>query len=224
MIGKVAALCDLARKRQETRWPGYKCIGDYFDGAYECDHVSPYTKAANNVDANVFILLQDWSSDQALGRSLDSDARDFGYTRSDPTNIRLERLLGTHFQLSLDRTYTTNLFPFVKMGNMSARIAVADLTRAANEFAVPQVEIVRPRLVICLGLSTYNALRRARGCRLVRSVSDAGETRFDIGGAEVWCQAHTGALGQINRNRGGIDRVSPDWERMARSFSGRLQH
>ena len=36
-----------------------------------------------------------------------------------------------------------------------------DFVRAANEFALPQIQIVEPKIVICLGLATFNALRRA---------------------------------------------------------------
>ena len=39
-------LLELAQKRQRSRWNGYKCIGDYHGGIYECDYVSPYTKSA----------------------------------------------------------------------------------------------------------------------------------------------------------------------------------
>jgi plasmid stabilization system protein ParE len=41
-MSKHAELLALAKLRQRTRYPGYKCIGDYHSGAYECDFVSPY--------------------------------------------------------------------------------------------------------------------------------------------------------------------------------------
>src|ERR671918_805686 len=66
MIDKHARLLKLARLRQESRWPGYRCIGDYCKRRYECDFVSPYTRSAGNVDAELMILLQDWSSDEVL--------------------------------------------------------------------------------------------------------------------------------------------------------------
>jgi len=55
--GKASQLLALARQRQADRWPGYHTIGDYHDGVYESEHVSPYTRSAGNVDADVFILL-----------------------------------------------------------------------------------------------------------------------------------------------------------------------
>jgi len=73
-MDKHARLLELARRRQDTRWQGYKCIGDYHGGVYECDFVSPYTKAAHNENAAVMVLLQDWSCDDQLAGPLDVDA------------------------------------------------------------------------------------------------------------------------------------------------------
>ena len=50
---KINALRELARLRQSTRLDGYACIGDFHSGIFECDHVSPYTTSANNVDAEI---------------------------------------------------------------------------------------------------------------------------------------------------------------------------
>jgi hypothetical protein len=61
-MDKRARLLSLARLRQSTRWRGYTSIADYHGGVYECDFVSPYTKTAGNSDAEIMVLLQDWSS------------------------------------------------------------------------------------------------------------------------------------------------------------------
>ena len=213
-------LLALARLRQQTRWEGYKCIGDadYHDGIYECDYVSPYTKSAGNVDADIMIMLQDWSSDEDMKKPV--NWVDLGYDPTYPTNVNLINLLQSTFGTALRETYATNLFPFVKLGGMSASIPHRDLVAAAREFAIPQIQIVRPRLVICLGLATFNALRRARGLGTCPSIDLAVSVPFDVEGSRVWCQAHTGRLGQNNRNRGGIDRVSSDWARMKEDVFG----
>lgn len=70
-MNKRAALKRLAIKRRNSRWEPYKCIGDYHGGKYECNLVSPYTKTAGNVDSEIFVLLQDWSSDTFLRRAFD---------------------------------------------------------------------------------------------------------------------------------------------------------
>jgi restriction system protein len=218
-MDKAARLLELAHKRQASRWPGYKSLADYQDGAYECDLVSPYTKAAGNVDAAVMILLQDWSSDVQLSGGLNSEAVELGRIPTLPTNKNLDRLVKKYFGLPLCETYATNLFPFIKPGTLSAPIPNCDLECAAREFALPQIDIVAPRLVICLGLRTFNALRRALGMGIERPIERAISAPFSRGDIRVWCQAHTGALGQNNRNRGGVDRVSKDWRAMRADVS-----
>jgi len=63
------------------------------------------------------------------------------------TRCNLERFLNTTFGLSLADIYGTNVFPFIKSGGVSRRIPARDLIKAALEFALPQIEIVKPRLV-----------------------------------------------------------------------------
>lgn len=214
-MDKQAELLALAKLRQATQWPGYKSIGDYHAGAYECDFVSPYTKTAGNVDAEIMVMLQDWGSDKWASGPFDEESAKNGYGGpSWPTNRNLIRLLRVTFGLILPDIYGTNLFPFIKLGNMSAPIPQADLVRAASQFALPQILIVNPKLVICLGLATFNALRKACDLRPCPTLHSAIENPFNIGTVRAWCQAHTGMLGQNNRNKGGVDRVSEDWNKM----------
>jgi uracil-DNA glycosylase len=195
-----------------------RCIGDYHDGAYECDFVSPYTKSAGNVDAQIFILLQDWSSDESLRGPLDSDCDilHYGLSRNWPTTKRLVELLETHFDVELEEVFATNLFPFVKSGGTSSKIPMQDLVRAAREFGLPQIRIVRPTLVVCLGLDTFNAVRTASGHTRADRMDEAIASPFTIYDARIWCQAHTGARGQNSRGR---ERVAEDWREMALSVS-----
>src|SRR5262245_56299796 len=111
-VDKRSRLIALGRKRQSTRWPVYRNIGDYHAGLYECDFVSPYSKSASNVDASLMVLLQDWSCDERLKGSRDYDAATFGYTPSLWTNVNLIELLKRHFGLELADIFGTYLFPF----------------------------------------------------------------------------------------------------------------
>lgn len=213
-MSKEEALAELAKMRQSTRWDGYRCIGDYHDGAYECLFVSPYTKSAHNIAASVMVILQDWSSDSSLSGHLDNDSVVIGHTPHLATNKNLKRLLNETFNLTLGETYGTNLFPFVKHGGMSSKISRSDLARAAREFCIPQIRIVSPQLVICLGLAVFNAIRETQGLSRMDTLSLALESPFKIGSSAIWCQAHTGARGQNTRNKGDRQRTTRDWLQM----------
>lgn len=218
MVDKKKALLQLAKKRQNDVWPGYHSIGDFHEGIYECAHVSPYTKTAGNLNADLFILLQDWSSFDSLSGPICCDSIKYGHTVSIFTNSNLKNLLRQHFDLTLEQTYGTNLFPFIKPGPMSARIPQGLMRRAADEYGLPQIEIINPKLVICFGLATFNALRIAAGIRRVSTVDEGIERSFSFRSTSIWLQAHTGRLGQNNRNKGGVNRVSLDWKRMADAY------
>ena len=218
---KKTQLLELGKLRRSARWPGYKCIGDYHDGAYESDFVSPYTKTAGNINADIMVILQDWWSDDGMSGPLNEDSAKLGYCRWVVTNQNLKQLLSDHFEVGLEQVYGTNLFPFIKLGKKNSSIKSSDMTRAAREFALPQIRIVNPRLVISIGIETFNALRKACELPTCDTTSDAIDSPFEIGSTRVWCQSHTGQLGRNNRNKGGVDRVSDDWKKMNRDFKKR---
>jgi len=93
---------------------------------------------------------------------------------------------------------------------------MGDLVRAAQEFALPQIEIVGPKLLVCLGLNTFNAIRIACGHTPTQRMDGAVASPFTFNESRVWCEAHTGARGQNNRGR---ERVAEDWRKMRTDFS-----
>lgn len=218
-MSKLQRLNELARLRQQSRWDGYECIGDYHNGVYECDFVSPYTRGACNVDAKLMVLLQDWASDDVLKGAIVPDRLNLGHDPTRRTNIQLKHLLKEYFQLELEDIYATNVFPFIKKGEMNSPIKPKDLKRAAEEFALPQMRIVAPRLAVCLGESAFNAIAEASGRPPSKNIEEAIDSSpFRVGATWVWCQSHTSQQGTNNRNRKGRDTVSNDWARMAKAY------
>ncbi len=61
----------LAKRRQVHRLQPHACLADFHSGIYECDYVSPWSKSACNVDAEVMIIGQDWVSWDVLERERD---------------------------------------------------------------------------------------------------------------------------------------------------------
>ncbi|MCE5233906.1 MAG: hypothetical protein ABFC67_15215 [Mizugakiibacter sp.] len=217
-MSKQEQIKELVKARRQT-FKHYKRLGDY--PGFECDFVSPYSKGAHNLNAEVMILLQDWSSDDVLARS--EGPSELGRDPNLPTNKNLEALLAHSLGMQLAETYATNLFPYIKLGGLSARIPFGDLVYAAKAFALPQIHIVAPKLVICLGKSTFNALRVAAHHTRCRDMDSAIDSPFgiDLGAgrsAAVWGQAHPGVLGQNNRNRKHPRRTYEDWRKMCQTL------
>lgn len=213
---KKAALLDLAKRRQSTRLDGYASIGDFHDGFYECDHVSPWTKSGCNVNADVMVVGQDWSDDKVLAADPPKQfVAENGFDPSFPTNRNLDKLLLKHFSLTREECYLTNLFVFIKSGNASNALSLPDMEWSAREFTLPEIRVVSPRIVLALGLRTYLALMRATDRKGSPKISEAIDNPFDHDGTRIQCVAHTGGRGMSNRGRAQVEK---DWEQIAQSI------
>ncbi len=185
---KCDRLRELARRRVASVWDGYRQPEDY--GYDFRDLVSPYSRTAGNVDAAVMVVLQDWASHDVLRREpMNAEMARYGHDPRRPTNKRLKALLRKHLDVALKDIYGTNLFPYIKSGGMSTAIPMQDLLRVAKAFAIPQIAIVQPRLVLALGRKTAEALRRAGAtvaelphpaARISREAMDAAWRRMAV--------------------------------------------
>lgn len=216
---KERALRALAELRKKTRLKGYKGVSDFHGGTFDGNHVSPWTKSGCNVDADIMVVGQDWVSADAFKRyNRDSSVATEGYDPSFPTNKNLDSLLKKHFGVIRKDCYLTNLFPFIKSGHASASIPLKHLVQCATIFTLQEIRIVRPRLVICLGLRTFSALRETVGFTDKLKMAEAIAAPFDYEDAVIACVAHTGAFGMNNR---GKDQVERDWRKLATRFRSR---
>lgn len=210
---KTEALLRLARLRQSSRLDGSAAIGDFHDGIFECDHVSPWTKSGCNVDAEIMVVGQDWLSSEVLEiEPPNLSVAELGFDPKFPTNANLNGLLERHFDLSRADCYLTNLFPFVKRGKASASIPMNNLISCAQRFTLPEIEIVSPQIVICLGLKTFLSLMRAVGLKGSMKMDQAVSSPFAFGNSKIYCVAHPGSFGMNNRGR---SQVESDWRHLA---------
>lgn len=220
-------LIQLGQKRKKDQWERYKNIADIHDGAYDRDHdhVSPITKGANNLDSKIMVILQDWASEEDFIKPFDPNLLDnaIGYAPSSPTIKNLKCRLHDHFNIEINETYATNLFPFIKPGRTSAAIPYSVLKRAARDYAVPQIAIVRPLLVIVLGHLSFWAIAEALEQKAQAKLKDSIQNPIDQNGYRIWCQAHTA---WDAAKLGGLAAVDAAWAPMAvwykRSSRGQL--
>jgi len=231
---KKSALLDLARHRRIDTMDGYsRKYSQFGDFDCECDHVVPWTISACNVDADLMLIAQDWASEDFLNRLTDRQRqaqRELGQFPDLPTNRATKNLLAEHMSLSFFETYATNAFVFVKPGKMDARIPFRDLISSAAAYALPQIEIVRPKLVLCLGSASFNAVRRAikgngsdplptihrKWMPLVDAWKIDKPHHTEYLGIPIFGVAHPGASG--SRASGGPRMTIPRWQTLGEFF------
>ena len=129
-MNKQSELRNLAERRKLDDQAGlsrrYKQVGDFHQGIYDTwGLVSPLTKSACNYEASVMVVAQDWISETAIKKISNPLGR--GYDPRLPTNKNLQFLLKEYFNLDFSDVYATNLFVFVKPGNISGKIPISDL-------------------------------------------------------------------------------------------------
>lgn len=214
---KIRKLKELGSVRKSDFRIGYSNIASFKGGLYESEFVSPYTKGSQNVESGIFVLLQDWVSKETLEGKIDQDLVEKGRSSRFSTNSTLEKYLGEFFGLSLEDVFSTNLFPLIKMGGASAEIGEEDYEWAARKYALPQIEIVQPKIVVLCGKKVYQAV-----FPLIGSGAECGEKMAEIipnpitwKGIRFFTQAHPGSLGQRNRGR---ELAREDWRKMAEYF------
>lgn len=218
-MGKQAAMAMLVAKRRAEA--GGHHLHLYDGGSWDFDFVVPWTKSACRLDADLMIIGQDWASEDYLRRNNDAKKRTAraltGQDAHLATNQNLKRLLAQHFGLCFSQTYATNVLIFIKPGAMSSNVPMRDLHDCAVAYTLPQLDIVKPRMALCLGAKTFNSVRAALGLtplRLREAYNSSPHTR--MGRTELYGVLHTGSWGTTNA--GGLQAVEAIWADLARRF------
>lgn len=211
---KVFALEKLALERKKDKLENFLNIGDVLDGYYDHgNYISPWSKSAFNVNTKVMLIAQDWSSEKFLTKKKDEDAATIGHTPSLPTNVNLKKMLRDSFKLEFEDTYATNLFVFIKKGSISNSIPIKAMLYSTKEYAIPQIEIVKPQIVICIGAVTNNIMRRSLNFPPVK-IKDSVNNPAYLGNTKIYGVYHTGGLGTANA--GGYRHAVQLWHEIAK--------
>ena len=165
------------------------------------------------------IVGQDWSSEESILRHKYQWQEELGQIPCLDTNRNLKDLLRWYLDLAFSDTYATDMFVFVKRGKMSDPIPTGGLEYCADKYIKRLIKIVSPKLVICLGEKTNNALRTTLAftrCKLSLPWDGCKYHDADIVGV-----THPG--GQRFNRDGGLegDKISNQWEFIARKLERR---
>lgn len=220
-MDKQAAMAMLVAKRRAEADGRYHHLHQYDGGSWDFDFVVPWTKSACRLDAELMIIGQDWASEDYLRRNNDAKTRATraltGQDAHLATNQNLKRLLGQHFSLCFSQTYATDVLVFIKPGGMSSSLPMRDLNYCAVTYTLPQLDIVKPRMALCLGAMTFHSVRSALGLgRLGWREACIPSAHTRMGPTEIYGVPHTGSWG--TKNAGGPLAVETIWADLARRF------
>ena len=152
------------RRADKELWnSGIRDISEILPDLDLDDHLSPWSLSADRVDSPILLVGQDWASIDSI-RAWSSDQysviRRLGRNPKLETNIRLDFLIEESFGLKFSDCYATNAFVFIKPGNASSRIATRAFSHSVLKYLLPLIGILRPKLVLCLGVQTFSGIAR----------------------------------------------------------------
>lgn len=189
------------------------------DGAFDSDHIGPWSRWQGNLSADLMVIGQDWGDTRYFRRfkGLDEDRN--------PTNRTLMSLLQSTGLIigppssagSNSRVFFTNAVLCLKEGGLQGPVRAAWFQNCAP-FLRRQVEIIAPRVVATLGEHALQAVRQAFGLprqNLASAVADA-EGEILVGNTRLIAVYHCGAR-VLNSHRS-IDAQMQDWTRIGNAL------
>lgn len=181
----------------------------------DSNNIGPWSRLFGDLDADLMIVGQDWGDVRyyLANQGLDNLAN--------PTMRTLERLLqSVGMDVSLSKyspeakgLFLTNAILCLKGGGLQAKVQSSWVTNCATLFLKQQVEIVRPRVVVTLGLQAYLAICLAFRLRQksLRTAVEAPSTPLQTGSVLVPVY-HCGTR-VLNTHRP-LERQYKDWSRV----------
>jgi DNA polymerase len=191
-------------------------------GIYDCDEVGAWSLWQGNLNAQLLVVGQDWGD-------VDWFVRVKGFptstSKTNTTLVELLRAAGFNIRLANqthDRglLFFTNAVLCMKDGGAQAPVKPDWLRNCGSRFLRPTIELVRPKIVVCLGAKAYGAVMNAYQVQL-RAFSgavDSGEPDLLPSGIYVFPVYHCGAY-VLNTHRK-LPQQIQDWKRIG-NFLGK---
>ena len=239
------SLVEDVRKDYLSRPRSSNSKGVYLTWTEDCHEINLWTywQGIGNYDASVMLVGQDWGfSDTASSvmqniREINSGLReDYEFNRYSPTDRNLHRLfsvLGYDITKRCKDLFFTNFILGYRSKGFSGNLSREWLAADAPFFS-RLVDIIEPKVVICLGKDTFENVQYAcTGKREhIKSFNAFIESKYNpvtlplLSGktTTAFAVAHCGTIGTMNRNRSSrnedslsshnLDRQIEDWTRI----------
>lgn len=133
------------------------------DGAFDSAEIGPWSRWQGRLDSPIMVVGQDFSDAAYFKRWKGVDQPD------NPTNRNLCKLLGSvgvditdvAAQGNRGQAFFTNAILCLKRGGMQGKVQDSWFANCGSRFLRPQIELVRPKVVVGLGERAFNAVLAA---------------------------------------------------------------
>ena len=238
-------LIEDAKKDYESRPRSCNSKGVYLTWNEECKEINfwTYWQGIGNYDASIMLVGQDWGASEPessvirnikeINRGLREDyERDPG-SITDDNLCSLFSVLGFDISKRCEELFFTNFILGYRSDGLSGNVLREWLLYDAPFFA-RLVNIIEPKVLICLGRDTFESVRYACTGRMkhiygfnrfIESSDNPVTIPLQSGKTlTVFAEAHCGRMGTLNRNRTrkdgklssncSLDLQMEDWKRI----------
>lgn len=157
----------VAERKQCQRCPGLMNPSKCDDGVHDSDEIGPWTRWQGALNAELLVIGQDWGDVDYFREHRGLDVPD---NRTNRAVVRLLAEAGVEIQpvgesSSRGTVFLTNAILCLKTGGMAAPVRSAWFRECGLRFLRPQIEIIRPWIVVTLGERAYRSVCAAFSIR-----------------------------------------------------------
>jgi len=188
------------------------------DGAFDSDHLGPWSRWQGNLDAQVLVIGQDWGGTDYFIRHRGFD------TPVNPTNRHLRQLLesiGIAIPPPSDTDtvgdiFLTNAILCLKKGGLTGPVRTEWFKNCGKRYLQPLIDLIAPQVVVTLGRRALDSVLRLYDMPKPKRLRDAVENEegIELGGdALLFPMYHCGQI-VWNTHRKEVQQLK-DWTRVS---------
>lgn len=212
--------CLVARRQSCHLCEGLENPADVAGGIFDSQEIGPWSRWQGNLHSRIMIIGQDWGSKNYFTKYKGIDAN------KNPTNVTLTKLLeyiGVRIwiadknQVDRGELFLTNAILCLKPGNMRSKLRDIWIETCSKNYLKEQIDIVSPKIIICLGKIAFDSLLMAIGHNIrYERYRDVVEKKGGFsfrGWPRVFPVYHCGSNSNMNRP---CPAQIKDWENIRR--------
>jgi hypothetical protein len=247
MSEKQRAYAALVQKRKSDRFGNQYGFKNQVEVGFEKDEIGNYSTWANDLDADLLVVAQDYADVETYKRDEGQvQRREF----EDPENIgqwdtpsnyflwKLLHSIGRNIGLPNSPiragVFLTNAVLDLKPDSMSQAVRQAMYHHSGEKFLKPLIDIIQPKFVVALGVGASRALlslykesnpeNTLYKNKSMQAIFRHGPFTLVSGKTMLYPVYHPGRLGQIGRKRieqngkSGLELMVGDWKSLTKNF------
>ena len=189
------------------------------NGKYDTGkHIGPWSAWQGNLNAKILLIGQDWGDIDYYRNNCGCD------TDNNPTNknlIELFKTIGIDIGLPSKPNYSaptffTNSILGIKDGGMSAQVTSLWAKESTENFLIPLLNIIEPKIIVTLGTMAYGEVARVYKLpkqplrKLIKTPIKLSDGKY------LFAMYHCGGLGLANRS---LELQKQDWAKIAEALT-----